>query len=174
MAAASFWATASGPDLAQGDLLLNCAVPSFAPDFGEHGFDEQVPLDLADLIIVTQSCDLAHGKNEFVALCPVHSLAEFEEVNPKFAQKGMWEQVRTGRIEGLHMLASPEHPTNNRAAFVVNFRQIFSLPVGYLERHADSLGDRWRLQPPFLEHFSQGFARFFMRVGSPLSIPPFR
>jgi len=56
----------------------------------------------------------------------------------------------------------------------VDFGLILSLPFPGLTRHANSLGDRWRLQPPFLEHFSQAFARFFMRVGLPSSIPSFR
>jgi hypothetical protein len=38
---------------------------------------------------------------------------------------------------------------------------------------AAALGNRWRLQSPFLEHFSQAFARFFMRVGLPSAVPPF-
>jgi predicted DNA-binding antitoxin AbrB/MazE fold protein len=52
--------------------------------------------------------------------------------------------------------------------------QIFSLPLAYLRRHAANLGSRWRLQSPFREHFSQSFARFFMRVGLPAAIPPFK
>jgi hypothetical protein len=32
----------------------------------------------------------------------------------------------------------------------------------------------WRLQSPYLEHFSQAFARFFMRVGLPSAVPPFK
>jgi len=62
---------------------------------------------------------------------------------------------------------------NNRAALVVNFRQIFSLPTAHLARHAASLGQRFRLESPYLEHFSQAFARFFMRVGLPASIPAY-
>jgi hypothetical protein len=48
------------------------------------------------------------------------------------------------------------------------------VPYAYLTQHAESLGLRWRLESPFLEHFSQAFARFFMRVGLPSAIAPFR
>jgi hypothetical protein len=72
------------------------------------------------------------------------------------------------------MLASPEHPDNNADALVVDFGQIFSLPPRYLQHRAQQLGNRWRLSSPFLEHFSQAFARYFMRVGLPCSIPPFK
>jgi hypothetical protein len=56
----------------------------------------------------------------------------------------------------------------------VDFGHIVSLPLDYLADHAESLGNRWRLRSPFLEHFSQAFARFFMRVGLPSDIPPFK
>jgi hypothetical protein len=94
-------------------------------------------------------------------------------VNNRFKQKGEWERVRQGRIEGLHLLASHDNPDDNQGCLVADFRQIYSLPIGYLKQHAAGFEQRWRLQSPYLEHFSQAFARFFMRVGLPSSIPPF-
>jgi hypothetical protein len=101
-------------------------------------------------------------------------LTVFEEINPSFKKRGVWEEVRQGRREGLYLVPSPEHPENNRDALVVDFRQIISLPIAYVTRHAGGLGTRWRLQSPYLEHFSQALARFFMRVGLPSAIPPFK
>jgi hypothetical protein len=170
----SYWIQIQGSELAQGDYLPGCLVPEFQPDFGTLKPEEVVSVAKADLIVTTQSCDLENRRAAFVALCPIHSLDSFEEFNPQFRRRGEWEQVRKGRHEGLHLLASPTSPENNREALVVDFRQIFSLPFGYLIRHAASLGPRWRLQSPFLEHFSQSFARFFMRVGLPSAIPPFK
>ncbi len=169
---APFWITTNGPAFAQGDWLRGCLVPSVADDFGLSGSTE-IRVHTADLIVLTQSCDLANLKSGLVALCPVYSLADFERVNPQFAKRGMWEEVRKGRREGLHLLASAENPEVSREAVVVNFREIISLPMGYLQTHAGQLGSRWRLQSPYLEHFSQAFARFFMRVGLPSAIPPF-
>jgi hypothetical protein len=77
------------------------------------------------------------------------------------------------RSEGLYMQPSSVDVTDNRDAYVVDFRMIVSLPIGYLARHAESLGDRPRLCSPYVEHFSQAFARFFMRVGLPSQIPAF-
>ncbi len=167
-----YWIRAEGAVLSQGDFLPACRVPRFPPEYGSANTGV-VEIDTADLVIVTQSCDLANLKAGFVALCPIHSVSRFEEVNSTFKKKGQWEQVRKGRVEGLHLLASPEEPANNRLALVVDFRQIHSLPFAYLARHAESLGPRWRLQSPFLEHFSQAFARFFMRVGLPSAIPAY-
>jgi hypothetical protein len=71
-------------------------------------------------------------------------------------------------------LGSPDDPDDNKGALVVDFGQIFSLPPAYLEKKADTSGERLRLDSPFLEHFSQAFARYFMRVGLPSQIPPFK
>jgi len=172
----AFWRQVNEPTLAQGDLLPKCLVPVFALEFGTEVAEqiEDIPVGEADLIIVTQSCDLENAKVSLVALCPIYGLAEFEANNPAFTKKGQWEAVRKGRVEGLHLLGSPENPEDNRGALVVDFGQIFSLPPGYLMKRATDLGNRWRLDSPFLEHFSQSFARYFMRVGLPSSIPPFK
>ena len=105
-------------------------------------------------------------------MCPAYTLEEFETTNAKF--KNQWENVRKGRVPGLHLLGSPSNPDDNRSTLVVDFGQIFSLPPGYLERKADAVGERLRLDSPFLEHFSQAFARYFMRVGLPSQIPAFK
>jgi hypothetical protein len=167
-----FWVQVNGPGLAQGDFLPDCLVPLFKPDFGQANND--VPVRQYDLIVVTQSCDLENKKVSLVACSPIHKIAAFENANQDFARKGRWEEVRKGRVEPLHMLASNTAPDNNREAFVVDFREIYSLPVEYLTDHANKMGPRWRLQPPYLEHFSQAFARFFMRVGLPSAIPAFK
>ena len=146
--------------------------PDHPRDIQPQSRSADLTIHTVDLVIVTQSCDLTNAKNGLVALCPIYSLKVFESVNPSYAKKGHWEEVRKGRREGLHLLASPTDPGNGREAFVTNFREIYSLPFGYLAQHAASLGSRWRLDSPFLEHFSQAFARFFMRVGLPSAVPP--
>jgi hypothetical protein len=174
--AKSFWTKVIGKNLAQGDLLPGCLVPQFDSDFGAagDGAPETLALGEQTLIIVTQSCDLENGKVGLVAMCPAHTLEDFEAINPAFKNKDRWENVRKGRVEGLHLLGSLDIPEDNRGSLVVDFGQIFSLPPAYLEKRAEGLGNRQRLDSPYLEHFSQAFARYFMRVGLPSQIPPFR
>lgn len=168
-----WWSQVQGNALAQGDYLPGCLVPFFGPEFTDGAGNRDVLVKEYDCIVLTQSCDLENDKASLVALCPIHPLASFEEGNPHFARKGAWEEVRKGRAEGLHLVASMREPGNNRACLVVDFREIYSLPIAHLKRHAGSLGLRWRLCAPYLEHFSQAFARFFMRVGLPGGITPF-
>lgn len=173
-----WWQQVRGYELRQGDLLPDSVVPVMPADFtppppGETGGPFNFGGRLYDLIVVTQSCDLENNKAPLVAACPLFPISSFEVHNPGFKTGGRWEQVRQGRIEGLHLLASPAEPEDNRQSLVVDFRQIYSLPVGYLSRYADQSGPRYRLRPPYLEHFSQAFARFFMRVGLPSDIPRF-
>jgi hypothetical protein len=170
----AFWTKAEGEKLAQGDFLPSCHVPEFGEGFGKEGGEEELVVSETDLIVVTQSCDLENEKVPLVALCPIHTLAAFEETNPTYSARGRWESVRQGRVPGLHMLASPEAPSDNRAALVVDFGQIHSLPPAYVKRRATELGSHWRLESPFLEHFSQALARYFMRVGLPSRIPAFK
>ena len=167
-----FWLEINEAALRQGDFLPRCLVPTFENDLSAV-LAHEIVTDEYDLIVVTQSCDLEQRKVRLVAACPIYAVPQFESVNPAFAKKGRWNEVLKGRIEGLHLLASPTNPENNREALVVDFREIYSLPIDYLVVHAAQLGSRWRLRSPYLEHFSQALARFFMRVGLPSTIPTF-
>jgi len=57
---------------------------------------------------------------------------------------------------------------------IVDFRSIFSVHFDFLVEFVKEKGDRIRLLSPYREHLSQAFARFFMRVGLPVDIPPFK
>lgn len=175
-----FWVQVneSEPTLRQGDYLPGCLVPIpvFDPtNFGKNSEiqDVQIELNELDLIVLTQSCDLDNKKVAQVVLCAIYNISDFEENNEAFKKKGKWNEVLRSRIEGLHLLASPTNPANNKEALVVDFRDIQTLPYEYVLKHASNLNDRWRLKSPYLEHFSQAFARLFMRVGLPSALPPF-
>ncbi|MGH9844130.1 MAG: hypothetical protein ACREEM_35845 [Blastocatellia bacterium] len=169
----SFWEEISGASLRQGDYLLNCPIPLLDEQPDTSG-QQSLPVGSCDLIIVTQSCDLEAQKVRLAAACPIYPIVEYEKINQALAKKGRWEEVRKGRVESLHLLSSPINPADNREALVVDFREVYSLPLEFLAKHAEAQRQRWRLRSPYLEHFSQAFARFFMRVGLPSSIPPYK
>jgi len=170
----AWWQVVEGAALNQGDWLEECYIPVLLSEANPlEGSIIDLNLEVRNVIVLTQSCDLENGKAPLVAVCPIYRLSEWEETYPEFAAKGRWESVRQGRIEGLHLLAGIEGPQVNTESIVVDFRQIYSLPIIYLANHAGRTGKRSRLHSPYLEHFAQAFARFFMRVGLPSNIARF-
>lgn len=160
----NFWVQINETTLRQGDYLPGCRVPIpvFDPTtFGKTSENQEVEIDLEnyDLIVLTQSCDLENGKIIQVLLCPIFSIPEYEEANPAFKNKGVWNEVLKGRKEGLYLLASPTNPGNNREALVVDFRQIYSLPYDYVLKHATELGSRWRLKSPYIRTLFSGIRK---------------
>jgi hypothetical protein len=172
----TFWDAITGGSLAQGDYLPNCPVPFFPPNYGQTEGDSVVGVTVrfTDLIVVTQSCDLENNKVSLVALCPIFTIGQLKDADAKYGKSDRLEEIRKGKFEALHMLSSPTDPTNNWDSRIVDFREIHSLPVEFLKNHATTFENRWRLKSPYLEHFSQGFARFFMRVGLPSAIQKFK
>jgi len=169
------WCQVQGSELHQGDFLPEIHVPLFRSPFvdGEVGDEVEASTEVQskDVIIVTQTCDLVNEKIRFVALCPVETVQAMETQQPKFAKR--WNEVRIGRHEGLHMLGPLSPDENHKNGLIVDFREIISLPTGYVQKHAIACGERFRLLSPFLEHFSQAFGKFYMRVALPdfIAIP---
>lgn len=76
----AFWFSITQPTLHQGDLLPDCLIPEFTELFGAStGQSNTIYTDQADLIVLSQTCDLAHGKLTLAALCPVWTVPAFEE-----------------------------------------------------------------------------------------------
>jgi hypothetical protein len=167
------WVPVSGAVLNQGDLLLDLAVPVLQPTFPDPDQNGEIPIEIsaANMIVISQSCDLEQRKITNVIVAQVYSLDEFEAVNPAYKAKGRWREVVRGRVEALHLLPPTEHHDNPRQWLAVDLRAISSLPFGYVERAAHQAGDRWRLQSPYIENLSQAFGRFFMRVALPEEPP---
>jgi hypothetical protein len=165
------WSEVLGSELNQGDFLPNIQVPMFQTPFlqgqPEIGAEAERPTEIQvkDVIVVSHTCDLVQEKIRFVALCPVETVESLEKQQPAMAKR--WKEVKKGRHEGLHMLAPCNVGHDYHNSLIVDFREIISLPRGYVEGHAHDCGGRFRLKSPFLEHFSQSFGRFYMRVALP-------
>lgn len=174
-----WYAIVSGDAIEQGDILQGCPVflpPDGLPptDFAEN---QQAIAEFdwieRDVIVVTQTCDLVKGREKVteVLLCAIWSCAE---VGGHLATPKGMEDARRGNLPAYHMLAACELPGFESDVAVVDFRRIYSLPLSHFRRRMASVGNRIRLLPPYREHLAQAFARFFMRVGLPVDIPPFR
>ncbi len=154
-------------ELEQGDLLPNCHVllpPSnltevllTAKEGDELGVE--VSLNKAQLIVMSQSCDLATNKIDQVLLCGHFPASK----HPKHVRS----EIRKERYPALHMLEKCELQGHEFERQIVDFRTIYTLPKDFVVAFAASLGTRVRLLSPYKEHLSQSFARYFMRVGLP-------
>jgi hypothetical protein len=174
--------------LTQGDLVFNCpllswnAIPIQMSASSEvEVLQQAVSAFKADVVVMTQACDLEHGKVRNVVLCPHLALSTFRAYWEQAMQQGgqnptakawrntcndiadgyVWNQAFLNRCS----LGEGELTTEIR---VVDFHDVFTVPRTFLESLlAQRQVSRLRLLPPYREHLSQAFARFFMRVGLP-------
>ena len=154
-----------GDELEQGDLFA--ALPVITPHrellFPLPEADLPVEVDQYDVVVMTQSCDLTNDKVEDVILCPHWKLEDAG------IPRNRIKEIRSGRVNRYLLLNSCEMGPGLTLR-VVDFGRIFSVPKTYLRAFARSQTSRLRLLPPYREHLSQAFARFFMRVGLPQDI----
>jgi hypothetical protein len=167
-----------GSDLAQGDIITGCPVlrPSYDAVFSDSNVTVAVWTRTG--IILTQSCDLAARANakphaSEVLFCPVYSQAEMAN-HGFFSRKSAWEEARKGRLPAYHVLNRCDLDGQERDFQLVDFSRVFTVEIALIRELAGRHGSRLRLNPPNREHLAQAFARFFMRVGLPVDVPPFR
>jgi hypothetical protein len=158
------WAEFSGSELAQGELVTGVLVPHVGSNFPE---EYRADVDELDVLIATQTCDLVNAKISSAVVVRTMPISDFERDNPGYGNRKNWNTVAQGRVVTLHLLPPTDNSSSQDAAWVVDFREVYSLPVSYLRAHAEKLGSRRRLCSPYLEHFSQSFGHFFMRVAIP-------
>jgi len=175
--------------ITQGDLISECPLVGWQ---SERLQLEGVPGDeilrgatvavRADVVVMTQACDLEHEKVDNVILCPHTSLAQsrlaWEEqmaaMREKITEK-RWQRwcddVRQGFVWNLSMLNAGAADGLAIEHRIVDFHAVYAVPRLFLESVLIQRAvPRLRLLPPYREHLSQAFARFFMRVGLPTPI----
>ena len=176
--------------ITQGDLIFNCPILSWkSENLNIQGVNENEVLRgatdaiSADVVVMTQACDLEHEKVTNVILCPHLSLSEYcsfwkedmEIIGQKTTSKA-WnnhcKDIRDGYLWNLSMLNEYDSDgTTEMEIRLVDFHEVFTVPRAFLESVLKQRGKmRFRLLPPYREHLSQAFARFFMRVGLPIPI----
>jgi hypothetical protein len=139
----------------------------------ESATDIPIKVKMMNVIVLSQSCDLENAKIDSVILCPIWTIndaeASFGTSSTEVANRK--EQIRRGVEPAMHMLNSDT--SIGVPISLVEFKRIYTTPKKALQATANSAGARTRLLPPYREHLSQAFARYFMRVGLPTDIPKF-
>ena len=161
-----WYGLADGDELWQGDLLFDCPFDELARtnEAFETGYD---------VVVLSQSCDLAHDKLEMVQVCPFWDFATLANEVEYFRAKRAREELRRGNVPGYHLLNRCELSEKPTDFLVVDFRMQFAVQLADLKQLARNQKPRLRLLPPYREHLAQALARFYMRVGLPIDIPAF-
>jgi hypothetical protein len=187
------WYRSAGPGelLTQGDIIFECPAISWrlsAPlrpagsvaedlSLGEH-----LIVEARDLVVMTQACDLEHAKVTNVVLCPHYGYEEFKDAweedqrsrgqNPTAkAWRRYCDDICEGTIWNLNLLNGQSDGKVEIGHRIVDFHEVFTLPRPVLESLLNARNvTRPQLLPPYREHLSQAFARFFMRVGLPTPV----
>ena len=172
-----------GAQLQQGDLLraFLIAKPPKNIEVGADGVPRPSPskVENYDIVVLTQSCDLVNSKTGTVLVCPHMPLEEAGELAPRHIRENpesllkFYEQIRRGNQPNLHMLSASRKRGLEGGVRVVDFRYAAFSSLAFANRMAEQVGPRLRLRSPYVEHLSQAFGRFFMRVGLPTDIPGF-
>lgn len=155
--------------LEQGDFIPSCPIVIPPKDFSE---DDEVEIEIQEIdsIILSQSCDLDHGKITNVLVCPYLPLKEWLKQRPQDEQskksfKSAVKHLKQGHFPGYHLLNKESQCLNGYQ--VVDFKNVYGVNYEFLSDYVEKLEDRVRLLSPYKEHLSQAFARYFMRVGLP-------
>lgn len=157
--------------LEQGDFLNDCSVVH--PKTTKLAKEITGDVTQYDVIVMSQSCDILAGKIDLVLVCPVWSLKEIEQ-NDSIIKKDIGkEALRRGYFVGNMLLNKSDIEGFIKDYMVVDFKSVYSVPFDYIIDLTKNQGKRLRLLPPYREHLSQAFAKFFMRVGLPVDIPKF-
>ena len=167
----------NGDELEQGDILEDCPVFFPPSDLTLNALEEEsadFTWEERDVIVLSQSCDLVKGRKKIteVLLCLLWNRSELTQGHLSTSQ-GM-EDARRGQLPAFHVLNECKLTDAEREFRVVDFRYVYTLPLDFCREFAVKSPHRVRLLSPYREHLSQAFARFFMRVGLPTDIPPFR
>jgi hypothetical protein len=163
-------------EITQGDLISECLLPRPSAGFYEDLLSnngepaEEIDIQQADVVVLSQACDIENDKIDSIIVCPYWDVAYFAQKNQNYAGRDRIESIRQGKEPPYHVIDRYQSNDISIGFQIVDFHQIYSVPKDYLQQLASRKTVRLRLNPPYREHLSQAFARYFMRVGLPSDI----
>jgi hypothetical protein len=162
----------------QGDLLEN--FPVLALDLEDEksslsymklGEDPPLTINYKDLIVLSQSCDLARPKpDDRVIICPRYDFSLISKQKSENSNN-YWGKLKKNRIIGEYLLNKCEISNHETDYQVVNFREVYSVEYLSIQEHLEESDEYIRLNSPFREHLSQSFGLLFSRIGLPSEFP---
>ena len=146
--------------LQQGDILEEFSKCVPAEETGD------VVEEIYNLIVITQSSDIAQDKTRRLLLCPLWTREELERTEPGFFASGKLGHLEDYRMVGFYPIKECTLLNFERPWRVVQFQRVFEVDKQAV-MNCVARQHHLRLLPPYREHMSQHLARYFMRVGLP-------
>ncbi|MBD3351098.1 MAG: hypothetical protein GF364_06395 [Candidatus Lokiarchaeota archaeon] len=164
-----------GKPLVQGEVIHSCPIliPKTDSDLTKTDKNVKIIIRRYNVIIMSQSCDLRHDKLDNVLVCPLHEIGKAVKKFPHLKSRKESEALERGYLPAYHLLNECEISGSERDYSIVTFRDVYGVPLNILKKSIQGQ-QRVELLPPYKEHLSQAFARFFMRVGLPVDIKGFQ
>jgi hypothetical protein len=156
----------------QGDLVPDCPI-IIPPETFET--EQDISVKTLNAIVLSQSCDIENNKIEIILVCPYYNLEDFLKRHPTSqdgslgGKKKVIENLKQGNYYNYHLLQRDKE-LNLEDFIVVDFKNVYGVHYYFLKKYLSKINNRNRLLPPYREHLSQAFARYFMRVGLPIDI----
>jgi hypothetical protein len=162
----------------QGEVILGC--PVYSMHLNGAGKVLITPAT-ADVIVLTQTCDITERKVRNVLLGTIMKIDDYEakwkthmESTGQRPSPRAWEK----ELEGIRDGARPQYTLLNPCKVqngptitqrVINFSQTYALPLETIHDVARSIssGQRVRLISPYREYVAIRFAIYFMRPALP-------
>jgi len=171
------WFKEVGPEtsIEQGDILEKCNIikpneKHYTAITSDVETDEPMDIQEINAIVLSQSCDIVNNKIDSIIICPIWPLKELIKNDPYYKSSKAREELRQGKAPSFHLLNRVSLTGLSEDFYFVDFHNIYSIPKEFIFSQIIQ-GKRKRVLPPYREHLSQSFARYFMRVGLPTDIP---
>lgn len=169
-----WYETTEAVTIEQGDLLFGFEVFVPSRSVRPDSSDIDGEMKTFNFVVMTQTCDIEHGKVRSLLLCPWWRLGTFIEAAKRNGEnwgRDQREALRRGNLPGYHLHNETSQDGITIELGVVDFHEVYTAPTDRVLDFVRDVGKRLRLCPPYKEHLAQAFARFFMRVGLPVEIP---
>ena len=164
-----------GMAIEQGDILFDCPYYDVLSD----GINEEIQAKVVEynVVIVTQSCDIANNKVDKIFVAPWIYISEAISKRSESSKGPMSKKEKKSFFKHLADGVMPSHHILDKDIEkgledypVIDFSNAFTISQKTLKSTIAKRCYVIRLISPYKEHLSQAFARFFMRVGLPSSL----
>lgn len=158
---------AATPEIEQGDILFDCAVPVVSWNLEIQDYD--VNIDFRHIVVMSFTCDMIpQGKNKVVranqVLVAPLAISKFvvqEKLKEASEELGQANKGKTPSMYAIPRRSETELPNQH---YLVDFRNFITMPLAALKHLKRGVKAHVRLHSPYREHFALAVANFFNRV----------